>query len=111
LEPIPPRLHERARAYVLTGLNLLVLPAVGTFLAGRRVSGVLQVALAVTGFLLSVRWVSQLMTIATSADGFPDLDALPFRSIVAGLCIVLAAWLWSLVSSLQILRATRKTKP
>ena len=103
---------ERPRAYVLVGLNLLVLPGLGTLLAGRRVSGVLQVALAVAGFLFSVRWFSQLMTIATtiSADGFPDLEALPFRSIVVGLGIVLAAWLWSLASSLQFLRASRKTK-
>lgn len=101
----------QARAYILAGLNLLVLPGLGTLLTGRRIAGLLQIALGVAGFLLSVRWFSQLMTIAMTTDGFPDLESIPFRSIIAGSIIILASWLWSLVSSLQILRAARKVAP
>ena len=111
MEPIQPQLHERVRAYVLVGLNLLALPGLGTFLAGQRISGLLQVVLAVAGFLLSARWFSQFMTVVMNAEELPDLEAIPFRLLAIGLAIAVAAWLWSLVSSLQILRAARKTKP
>ncbi len=110
MEPKPPRQLNRSRAYVLTGLNLLVAPGLGTFLAGRRMSGVLQIALAVTGFLLSGRGVLQLTNFCLTADEFPDLDAIPLRALGISLGLMLAAWLWSLVSSLQILRAARKTE-
>jgi hypothetical protein len=100
----------RPRVYALVGLNLLVLPGLGTFLAGRRISGMLQIALAVAGFLLSGRGVLQLINFRLTPDGFPDLDAIPLRALAISCGWMLAAWLWSLVSSLQILRAARKTK-
>ena len=102
---------ERRRAYTLVGLNLLVIPGLGTFLAGRRISGLLQVALAVAGLLLCARWISQFMSVVLAAEELPDLEAIPFRLLTIGFAVVIAAWLWSLVSSLQILRAARKTKP
>ena len=102
---------NRRRAFVLAGVNLLVLPGLGTLLAGRRISGLLQIGLTVAGFLLSVRWFSQLITLVTNADGFPDIDAISCRPLAIGSALAIFAWLWSFASSLQFLRATRKTTP
>jgi len=83
-------------------------------MGSRRVSGLLQMALAVAGLLLSGRWAAQLMTFYTKmiADESLDFQALPLTLglLAVGFGIVLAAWLWSLASSLQFLRAARKTK-
>ncbi|MEI8315234.1 MAG: hypothetical protein WCG79_07265 [Verrucomicrobiota bacterium] len=70
----------------------------------------LQITLAVAGFLLSGYGVLQLINFRLTPDGFPDLAAIPLRALAISFGLMFAAWLWSLVSSLQILRAARKIK-
>jgi len=69
---------SRVWAVVALLLNLFVLPGLGTLIAGRVVSGVLQIVLMVVGGVLSF--------------------------ILVGIPIVVVAWVWALVSSLSMLR-------
>jgi len=101
----------RLKAPVLVGLNLLGLPGLGSFLAGRRITGVLQMLLSIIGFVCAVIWFIGLITLYARSDDFPDLATLPFRLLIAGGILFAIAWLWTLVTSLQILRDARTTKP
>jgi hypothetical protein len=76
-------------------------------MAGRYVAGVGQVLLALVGFGLVVAWFIALMTqMYEQING----DAPP-RSVAslgeAGGVTFLAAWLWSLVTSVSLLREAR----
>jgi hypothetical protein len=97
--------------YMPVGLNLLVLPGLGTWVAGRRLSGTLQILMAVTGFGLAFAWFVQLITLYGRMDDFPDFSALPYRWLIAGVVLFAGAWLWSLASSLAMLRRAHGSRP
>jgi hypothetical protein len=107
--PAPPKLCNRASArnYFLT--NLLVLPGLGSWLAGRRFVGLLQVVLALTGFGLTCSWFVSFIGACVQTQAFP-LDGGPqLRLGLIGLALFLAGWFWAIVTSLRILRATHTT--
>jgi S1-C subfamily serine protease len=76
-------------------------------MAGRRLAGIGQLLVAVVGFVLVVAWF-----VLVSFQMYEQLvnDAEP-KSVAsvgeAGAVVFLAAWLWSLVTSLSILREAR----
>jgi len=59
-------------------LNVLVLPGIGSLIAGRITEGILQLLLAVIG--------------------------IPLSFIVIGIPLVLAAWIWGLVTGIQLIQ-------
>ena len=80
-------------------------------MAGRRMAGLGQLALAVAGFGMVTGWFVLL-----SLQMYNELinDAQP-KSVAwlgeAGGVIFAAAWLWSLVTSLSVLREARAGQP
>jgi hypothetical protein len=82
-------------------------------MAGRRVAGLAQLLVAVAGFVMIIGWFVLL-----SMQIYDELinDAQP-KSVAwlgeVGAVTFAAAWLWSLVTSLSILREARanETKP
>jgi len=99
---------SRANPWTLVALNLVVLPGLGSVLAGRIVSGVLQMLASIVGFILGVIWLLQLISLYASDDKLPDLSSLPFTTLVSGGVLFALGWFWSLASSLQILRDARR---
>jgi hypothetical protein len=80
-------------------------------MAGRRMAGIGQLLVAVAGFALVMLWfalrMSQLYNQVVN-------DAQPQSVAWAGLAgagLFAAAWLWSLVTSLSILRKARASEP
>lgn len=76
-------------------------------MAGRWVAGTGQVILAVVGFCFVVAWFFMLMS-----QLYQQINSeVPPRSVAwvgeAGALIFAAAWLWSLVTSLSLLREAR----
>lgn len=76
-------------------------------MAGRWVAGIGQLILAVVGFCLVVAWFFMVMS-----QFYQQLNAeAPSRSFArlgeVGALIFGAAWLWSLVTSLSLLREAR----
>ena len=107
--PVPPKLTDRASArnYLLT--NLLVLPGLGSWLAGKRLAGVLQVVLALTGFGLTGVWFVSFLGACIQKETVPWDGGPQFRLGLIGVALFLAGWFWAIVTSLRILRATRTT--
>ena len=108
MAPRPPRLPDRAHAWGCLLANLTV-PGLGTVAGGARVIGILQIGLSQTGFVVALVWAIRTLCDWIHTGRLPaEID----RWLVfgfAGAWLFLVIWLWSLVSSLQILRNTRKT--
>jgi hypothetical protein len=80
-------------------------------MAGRRAAGIGQILLAVAGFVMVVTWFVLLFL-----EFYNELinDARP-KSVAwlgeAGGLTFAAAWVWSLFTSLSVLREARANKP
>jgi len=116
LQPrVPPRITE-ATGHGLTRqaawgcvVSNLVLPGLGTFLAHRRVVGIIQLVVSQTGFALSLLWAILFLRDWVQQGSLPD-DVTPHLALgLIGCAIFLLAWVWSLASSVNILRVSRKT--
>lgn len=106
---VPPKLLDRAVARNCLLTNLLVLPGLGSLMAGRRIAGVLQMLLTLTGFGLTGYWFTTFcyqwwQTRCFPFDGGPQLGW-----GLLGVLLFLAGWGWALATGLRILRAARKT--
>ena len=104
-----PLSRRKARNCVL--INLLATPGLGSVMAGRWVAGIGQLLVAVAGFVLVIGWFA-LLTINAynqAANGAEPRSAAWLGE--AGAALFTAAWLWALVTSLQLLRATKQCEP
>ena len=88
----------------------MVLPGLGSFLARRRVAGALQASVAGTGAGLSVWWLLLLARQWAEEGYFPMDGGDDFRIGIIGVLIFAAACVWSLATSLSVLRAARTDK-
>jgi Ca2+/H+ antiporter len=104
--PANPLDRPTARACVLT--NLLVLPGLGTLIAGKR-TGYAQATLALTGFILTMLWAVRLIAIWIRTNYFPCTIDTYFWIGMTGAALFAIGWLWALASSLRILRVARTT--
>lgn len=88
-------------------INQFATPGLGSLMAGRWVAGMGQLILAVIGFCLVLVWFSRLMW--QTIQQFNGLE--PHVSVAwlgeAGALLFVAAWVWSLVTSLSLLREAR----
>ena len=93
-------------------LNLATTPGLGSFLAGRRGVGSLQMLMAVIGFVVLILWfwdlARQFWDLLQSGDSAmqPGLRQLGIGGAFFG-----GAWLWSLWTSISILRQARRDRP
>jgi len=100
---------DEARAWACLMTNLLVLPGLGSLLAGRRV-GWLQAALAVVGFALSTVWLVWFVATLFSESGFP-LDGGPYLPAgIVGVLLFTVSWVWGLVTGLRVVGGARGTR-
>jgi TM2 domain-containing membrane protein YozV len=95
----------RARDYLLS--NLVSVPGIGTFLAGRRPAGIAQMALATIGFVLTMYWFGAFVRQWFRTGELPYDGGPQFRWGLIGTVVFGCAWLWGLVSGLQIRHAER----
>jgi hypothetical protein len=91
---------DRKAALALAGINLLATPGLGTIMAGRVISGVLELAAAGVGFLLLMKWCYALFQ--TMVDGSGSAPSWEWQ---AGLLLFLVGWLASLWSSINFVKA------
>jgi hypothetical protein len=105
--------NRRDQVQVAIILNQLATPGLGSWLAGHRIAGAGQLVLACGGFVLFVvyfaLWVveawraRELMLDVTVA--FPPAAWWHWAFILFGI-----AWLWSLITSVQLWRELRRQK-
>ena len=88
-------------------VNQLATPGLGSLMAGRIVPGIGQITVAVAGFALVTAWFVLTM-IQTYRQVTSDAPARSFGEFgAAGALVFAAAWLWSLVTSLGMLREAK----
>ena len=89
-------------------LGNLVLPGLGTFTAGRRISGILQLVVSQTGFVFMLLWAISFVSDWIRAGSLPEDITPQFKFGLIGCALFLLAWIWSLASSVGILQSSRK---
>jgi hypothetical protein len=98
----------RARSAAL--INQLATPGLGSLMAGRRFAGAGQLLLAVTGVGLVFVWFVQVLLIyySLAQDDFPSTEPqIAYKLVESGALIFGAAWLWSLATSISLLREAK----
>ncbi len=89
------------KPWLVTGINLLAWPGIGTYVGGQKAVGAIQAALALAGGLLSLSLIVVLFRLAMKLDS-THFDT---ESFMGGLGLLAISWVWAAVSSFQI--ATR----
>lgn len=112
----PPR--NRSEAWRCAMINQLALPGLGTVIGGRKV-GYAQAVIMVAGFFIVTGYLcwfifhqtKLLFDMNISAQQFNEsrFDNWWIGAIGFGLC--LAAWIWSLISSIQFIKSTPENSP
>jgi hypothetical protein len=91
-------------------MNLLVLPGLGSFLVRRRIAGAAQAMLAAVGAGMSLWWLV-LLARQWAEDGYFPIDGGDsFRLGITGALLFAVAWLWSLATSVSVLRAVKRPR-
>jgi hypothetical protein len=91
-------------------LNQFATPGLGSLMAKRWLAGTGQLVLAVAGCGLVVAWFIQTMkqSYASFTSG-TELNP-NYALMKAGAIIFIAAWIWSLITSLSIVREAEKNE-
>jgi hypothetical protein len=104
----PNRPISRARAASCALVNLAATPGLGSLMARRIVAGIGQLLLGLLGFILIVGWMFELfhrVFLQQLGDPVPpDSSGWMWKW---GLLLFGASWLWSLVTSLSLLRQAK----
>jgi len=112
-DPIPPKpapVVDRSKAWVCLLTNLFVCPGVGSILAGRR-RGYLELGMALLGAAWMTFVLVRLFTVWIQLLQAPPDAQNYIRSGMGGLTLFMGSWLWSLITSLSILRQSKRTPP
>jgi len=106
------KLRSQSMGWTALAINLGATPGLGSFVAGHRVVGLFQMGLAVSGFIAILAWFWGLLRGAwESVQAGGSISWPPAQALIVGCALFAGAWLWSMVTSLQILRDLRKTRP
>jgi uncharacterized membrane-anchored protein len=101
--------RQQARTCMI--VNQLACPGIGTLMGGRRVAGLIQAAMMIAGFCSVIAWgvmqISAVYKFALDARATEVMQPPAWLGIV-GLALCVAAWVWALVSSFQILHESRR---
>jgi len=101
----PPRQLTVTRAWTYLGINLVATPGLGSYMGGRKAAGAGQLGLSVAGFLLITTWIFKAFygVISAEMNGM-DAVATSARWWQAGVFFFALAWVWSLVTSISLIR-------
>jgi hypothetical protein len=92
-------------------MNLFATPGLGSMVAGRVWAGTGQLVLAVAGFTLVVIWFISVMAQLYAQIGGADVSSSSYGRVgLGGAILFAAAWLWSLGTSLNLLREARRNE-
>lgn len=101
---------DRDKAWMSLVTNVAVLPGLGSYLAGKRWTGILQAALATLGFVLTMSWVWAIAAAWYRSGEYPGVTP-GLATGMKGLLLFALAWVWSLLSGLAALRESSRKGP
>lgn len=106
---------ERDRRQMAIAINQLATPGLGSWIAGHRLAGLGQMALASVGFLLVTAYMVRMVGDAwEAASQGLTLEPRPASEWQRPMILFGVAWLWSGITSIQIalqLRRDRQEPP
>lgn len=85
--------------------NLLGLPGLGSFQAGKRLVGAAQMTISLGGFALTIFWFCAFIAQWIETKELPLDGGHQFRWGLIGVGLFALAWFWGLATGLQIRRA------
>ncbi len=88
--------------------NLLVLPGLGTCLAGEKLRGAIQMLCALAGFSLTLYWLVSNALLIWETRVFILQGGFPPRAGLAGMSLFFCAWFWSLASAWRLMRRSKQ---
>ena len=103
---------SRARAWTCILTNLFATPGLGSLMARRVFAGIGQLVLALAGFVLIVGWIFELchhVFLQQLGEPVPP-DSSGWMGKWGLICFG-ASWLWSLATSLSLLRQAKADGP
>lgn len=92
-------------------LNQFATPGLGSLLAGRIFAGLGQLLLALAGFAFILVWFGLTMREYYSLVNGDSQPVSYARYFLAGAAIFAVSWLWSLVTSINIMRKAKVPEP
>lgn len=99
---------DRPTAWVCLLTNQFVTPGLGSILAGRVWSGLVEVALSGAGFCLVMAWLVNLFKVVWSGlDRSDSMRPYAWQGKL-GLLLFVAGWLLALISSVRIVCGARR---
>src|ERR1700690_2236871 len=108
----PARSLTQARAWVCLLTNLLAPPGLGSLMARRFFAGAGQLLLSLAGFVLLIVWMFEFCRqVFLQQLGEPVPPGSLGWMGKWGLILFVASWLWSLLTSLNLLRQARTDQP
>lgn len=103
---------SRSEAWGCAIVNQFATPGLGTLVARRWVAATGQLILSFGGFALFMGWFFQKMRLLYGQIFGTNLPLeLGDNFLRSGLILFGIAWLWALISSIQIIQATPKDTP
>lgn len=101
---------DRQTAWACFLANTVMLPGLGSLIAGRR-QGFLQIAGAFIGTLLLSAFAFWFVREFVQAWLVPELTGPWVLAGIAGAAIVILSWLWGLITGIQIVNAANNQPP
>ena len=103
--------RSRDRVEIAVVINQLATPGLGSWIAGRRLAGAGQLILSCAGFgLFLVFFVLMIRSLWLAAGGEPDIGTPDPLLWKRALGLFGAAWVWSGITSLQLLLDRRRRR-
>lgn len=91
-------------------INQFATPGLGSLMVGRWLAGIPQLLLACAGFCMFVGWFILTMRETYSMSDFSYEPKSYAWLGGSGAIVFAAAWLWSLITSIQVIRAAKALK-
>lgn len=114
---LAPKKISPAKARNATLLNLLATPGLGSLIAGRWLEGAGQLLVFLAGFVLFCAWAVNnlaqyyhMMSVSMMSDDTPPANIGWNRMATLSIVLCVAAWLWSLATSLSLAREASEAK-
>ena len=92
-------------------VNQFATPGLGSIMGGRWIAGIGQLLIAIAGFCMVIGWFAltmresyRLMDFSVQPTSYAWLGK-------SGGIVFLASWLWSLVTSIQLIREAKSNPP
>jgi hypothetical protein len=103
-EPPSSLQFSRSGKYGCLILNLLVIPGIGSLMAGRKGEGAAQMVMSVVGMVLTVLWLGYVIfTLLKTRSLYIPVDGF-FKVGLVGLGIFVTGWLWSFKTGMDVSR-------